>query len=425
MRQRFVIVALAITSMVVLAFVIPLGILVRDVAEDRAMVAAERQAQSIASLLLLVGPESDPAVVAQVARAQRTEEGDVTVYLANGDTVGDDIPADIAVRRARLLVESLRAAVDGGQVLAVPVASPQGTAVVRIFVPDEVLEANVRLAWIVLGSLGIGMVLLAVVAADRLARSAVVPITDLADAAHSWTEGDLHARVTPAGPPEVETMGTSFNRLADRFEELLTQERESVADLSHRLRTPLTALRLDLDSVDDEQVRDRIAEDVDALERQVDNIIDRARRPIREGTGAVTDLVEAAARRVAFWAPLAEEQDRELSVEFPNEPVEVPGAHHDIDAAIDALISNVLSHTPAGTHLHVAVRANGGGTLVVADEGPGFDPALVERGRTGGGSTGLGLDIVTRTAEAHGGSVAVRRADRGGAHVTVRFVSST
>ena len=414
-------VALAITSMVVLSFVVPLAILVRDVAEDRAMVAAERQAQSIASLLLLVGPESDPAVVAQVARAQRTESGDVTVFLANGETVGDDVPEDTIVRRARILAESLRTAVDGGQVLAVPVASTEGTSVVRIFVPDEVLRGNIGQAWVVLGCLGLGMILLSILAADRLARTAVTPITELATAAHTWAEGDLHARVRPAGPPEVETMGRSFNRLADRFEELLTQERESVADLSHRLRTPLTALRLNLDSVSEEETRDQITEDVDALERQVDNIIDTARRPIREGTGAMTDLAEAAARRVAFWAPLAEEQDRELSTEFPESPVPVPGAGHDIDAAIDALITNVLSHTPPGTHLHIAVHPNAGGTLVVADDGPGFDPALIERGMTGTGSTGLGLDIVRRTAEAHGGSVTVRPGGQGGAEVVVNF----
>lgn len=421
MRQRFVLVALAITSMVVLSFVIPLGILVRDVAEDRAMVAAERQAQSIASLLLLVGPESDPSVVAQVARAQRTESGDVTVFLSNGDTVGDDVAEDTIVRTARILAESLRTTVDGGQVLAVPVASEAGTAVVRIFVPDEVLRANIGQAWVVLGSLAVGMVLLSILAADRLARTAVTPIAELATAARRWTEGDPHARVVPAGPPEVETMGRSFNRLADRFEELLTRERESVADLSHRLRTPLTALRLDLDSVGDHEIRERINEDVDALERQVDNIIDTARRPIREGTGVTTDLAKAAARRAAFWSPLAEEQSRELSTDLPGVPVRVPGAEHDIDAAIDALITNVLSHTPAGTHLHVAVRVNGGGTLVVADDGPGFDPALIERGMTGGGSTGLGLDIVRRTAEAHGGSVTVRSGRDGGAEVIVRF----
>ena len=169
MRQRFVLVALAITSMVVLSFVVPLAILVRDVAEDRALVAAERQAQSIAALLLLVGPEGDPAVVAQVTRAQRTEPGDVTVFLSDGETVGDEADEDSIVRQARLLGESLRTETDGGQVLAVPVATNEGTSVVRIFVPNEELRANIGQAWIVLGSLGLGMILLSVLAADRLA----------------------------------------------------------------------------------------------------------------------------------------------------------------------------------------------------------------------------------------------------------------
>jgi len=81
----------------------------------------------------------------------------------------------------------------------------------------------------------------------------------------------------------------------------------------------------------------------------------------------------------------------------------------DLAAALDALLGNVFAHTPDGTGMSVDVRArDGGGALVrVADAGPGLDAASIERGRSGGGSTGLGLDIARRTAEASGGGMQV------------------
>ena len=101
-------------------------------------------------------------------------------------------------------------------------------------------------------------------------------------------------------------------------------------------------------------------------------------------------------------------------------PVGVPA--QDLAACVDILLENVFSHTPEGAYFSVRLtpRANGGAWLAVADDGPGFgDGYATRRGSSGAGSTGLGLDIAKRIAEASGGSLTIGRSPRGGAAVTL------
>jgi len=103
-------------------------------------------------------------------------------------------------------------------------------------------------------------------------------------------------------------------------------------------------------------------------------------------------------------------------------PVPVRVSSDDLTACVDALLGNVFAHTPEGRDMAVRLtsRPDGGAILVVRDQGPGLpDPMLLGRGRSGAGSTGLGLDIVRRIATGAGGSVALDRAPGGGAMITV------
>ena len=100
-----------------------------------------------------------------------------------------------------------------------------------------------------LGLLGLVLIGLSLLVADRLARTITRPITDLARGADRLAHGDLTTRVRPDGPAEVREVGAAINLLAGRIGELLAGERESVADLSHRLRTPVTVLRLEVESL--------------------------------------------------------------------------------------------------------------------------------------------------------------------------------
>jgi signal transduction histidine kinase len=216
-------------------------------------------------------------------------------------------------------------------------------------------------------------------------------------------------------------VGEAVNALADRIEDLLAAEREAAADLAHRLRTPLTALRLDIEGLDVEALpaedRDRLTGDVDALDRSIDQVIVEARRSVREGVAAACDAASVVAERVRFWSVLAEDEGRPLTVDVPDRPVPVHLAASDLAAAVDALLGNVFAHTPEGTAFGVTVQARegSGAVVVVADTGPGMaEPhAAVERGHSRGGSTGLGLDIARRTADASGGGLGIESSAEG------------
>jgi signal transduction histidine kinase len=251
-----------------------------------------------------------------------------------------------------------------------------------------------------------------------LARSLVRPLTAVALAADRLAGGDRSARAVVAGPHEVRRAGAGLNRLADRIDLLISDERESVADLSHRLRTPLTVLRIDAESLRDA----RLLDDVAAMERTVSEIINETRQRGGRQPGIACDATAVIAERVAFWRPLAEDQDRVMSVTVPAGPAPVRVSAEDLAACADVLFENVFTHTPEGAALMVRLshQAGGGAWLVVADDGPGFPPGgPVRRGLSRGGSTGLGLDIARRAAEASGGTMTIGRSPSGGGSVTL------
>lgn len=426
MRRRIAIVVAAVTAMVALAFLIPLAGLVRDLARDRVLLGAERDAQTLALILTVLIPQQGFEGVEAVVEGNRPNDEKVSVIFADGRVAGEPTVIDTNVLQARD-GSSFRAAVEGGEAVFVPViAEDGGSSVVRVFVPSDQLQQNVLVAWVTLGLLGLFLVALAIAVADRLARSLVTPVRELSDAAHRLGEGDLDVRVRPAGPPEIVEVGGAFNRLASRIGNLLQQERESAADLSHRLRTPLTAVRLDAEAFSHTEAGQRLIEDLDELDRTVDHVIREARRPSREGADAATNLASVVQERAAFWGALADEQNRPwtLEIERPG-PYTVAARSADLEAVTDALLGNVFAHTPEGVGFYLAVARFGDDRirLIMEDNGPGFPQDALQRGWSGAGSTGLGLDIVRRTAEASGGTATFTSRQPHGARVVVELPS--
>ncbi len=409
MRRRLILLTVAVTTMVVLAFLVPLFILVSDLAHDRAVSVAERDAESLARVLSVLTVQNDLETAVRTIGEVHIDSVNGSVIFPDGDVTGVAVPSDEDLTLA-LGGSSFIAVVASGQAVYIPVVQSDGsTAVVRVFVSDDAMNSGVDRSWFILGLLGVTLVVMAAWVADRLGRSMVVPINDLSTTARKLGDGDLSVRVEPAGPSEIEEVGFELNRLADRIGRLLQAERESAADLAHRLRTPLTAARLSVDGLADGPDKDRLNTDLDELHRTTDFIIREARRPVRRESEEWCDLAAVVVRRVDFWHPLAQEQGRtvEVDVRDASAPVGIPDG--DAEAMIDALIENVLAHTPDGTpflvHVEIGVETV---LLSVEDAGSGFgDRSVIDRGISSGDSTGLGLDIVRRTVEGAGGTLAM------------------
>jgi len=410
--------AAVVTATVVLAFCIPLSLFVRSVAYDRAIDGAELEARSLAAELLTV---SDRATVERLTRLANGAAGTpATIYLANGLVLGapagapGTVPA--AVRAGHTATIATPA---GGRFVWEPVRGRSVSLAVMVSVPPGLLTRGVARELILLFGGGALLVLIAIVLADWMGRTIVRPISDLEDVTHRLRDGDMERRIVPAGPYEVAEVGQAVNELADQINRLLANARLAGADLGHRLRTPLTAFRLDIEAITDPSVRAPLAKDLESLEAAVNRLIRETREPPRLSGHA--DLAGALRDRMAFWTLLARSQRRRFEVAAPSRRVEVGLDKDDLEAVIDAVLSNIFAHTPEETGFRVEVRQSSPSSrtwaLVVEDEGmaTSAEPPSSEPGRNAG--TGLGLDIVRRSAERAGGTTEIGRSGGGGFRV--------
>ena len=425
MRRRVLLLVGATVSLVLVAFLVPLAVLVRGVAADRAVQDATAQAQALSSLVATADPAGLALTVQQI-------DG-VTVFLPDGTRLG--VPAE----RSPLVELAARGSsasgeVSGGLEIVFAVGTVDGFGVIRAFVPDADLTRGVVRAWLLLALLGLALLVVSLLVADRLARSFVRSTTELADVSHRLAGGELGARAAPSAPGEIGTVARALNELGARIAELLREERETIADLSHRVRTPLTALRLEAEALPDQADAARIGDGVDAVQRAVTQAIAQARGRALDTGGVTADAAAVVRERVDFWSVLAEDTDRVVHRHLASGPIPVAVGRHDLEAGVDALLGNVFAHTPDGTAFEVRLSAlpGGGALLIVSDAGSGpvgdggpAAPAdladLADRGTSGAGSSGLGLDIARRTAERSGGTLRLDRSAAGGLEVTVEF----
>lgn len=419
MRRQIGLLTAATTSAVVLAFVIPLCLLVRTLAEDRALANADQEARNVA--VLVSGLHADPALGRLIAQVDaRSAAARTSVLMADGRTLGspdEQLRDDPAVVRAGQ-GEAFTAVDEAGAQILVPVVTEDGTSVIRTSVSAATMHQGVARAWASIIGLGAVLLLAAVLVAARLGRRISTPVTDLATVAHRLREGDLDARAEPAGPPETVELSVALNRLAERIAELLAAERAAVGDLAHRLRTPVTALRLDAESVRDPQLTARLQEHVAHLQRTVDAIVKDARRPVRTSMAPTCDATRVVRERVAFWSALAEDQARDLTVELPEGRCDVAVDAVDLCDVVDILVDNIFAHTPEGTGFRIALVPDARvARLTVQDFGPGVDATRDDGRRVG--SSGLGQQIVRRAVAGFGGEVTIESAPGRGVRVVV------
>lgn len=312
--------------------------------------------------------------------------------------------------RRRLVVAS--PVIRDGDVIAVVVTdSPTGH-----------LRSVILHRWLLVAAGEGAAMLLAVGAALRLTGWVLRPVRVLDATTHDIATGRLKSRVAAAGgPPELRRLADSFNEMADNVEEVLEQQRAFVADASHQLRNPLSALLLRIELLalelpeDNEEIA-AVRTEGKRLARVLDDLLGLALAEHTEADLALTDIGALAEERVASWRPTADEQGVRLSGDCPAvtgwaDPVA-------LSSALDAVIDNALKFTPRGAGVTVrAARCGEQVTVTVADEGPGLTEEELSRigdrfWRSGRHQnvrgSGLGLSISRALLTAGGGSIGYR-----------------
>lgn len=199
------------------------------------------------------------------------------------------------------------------------------------------------------------------------------------------------------------------------------------ADIAHELRTPLAVLRAHLDSLENQNENDQLLQDVDRITRIVEQVLAKSRiEAIEVGPGDVADLAEISASVGRYLAPLVIREGRSIEVIGATAPVLINGNTFALEQALRNLVENALKYSARGSTITIEVRKPA--SIRVIDRGRGVPidqrDVIFERfhraDRRGAGS-GLGLSIVRRAVEAHGGRVSVEDAPGGGAVFVMCF----
>ncbi|HEX8743264.1 MAG TPA: ATP-binding protein [Thermoleophilaceae bacterium] len=322
---------------------------------------------------------------------------------------------------------------------AVPVVDA-GRTVGAVRVTQSVDSVNDEVRNDTLALVGVGAIalLLGLGVAALLAGSLSRPLRALAATARRIAGGDLDARAKLEGPAEQREVAAAFNDMTERLSQALSAQREFVANASHQLRTPLTGLKLRLESAglqagDPELERELAAaeREADRLAKLLDELLTLAREADRPATGTPVDLGEVAAAAAERWAGPADQSGHTLELASGPEAC-VLSSTHDLAIVLDNLIENALNYSPPGTAVTIEWSADGDrARLAVTDEGPGVAPAedghLFERfyrgeaGRRGAPGTGLGLAIVETLARRWGGGARIASRPEGGARAELEL----
>lgn len=457
MTRRLILSYLLVAAFVLAVVEVPLGLAYAGRVEDRLFAAIERDARVLAGLLQESIENGDTqAAAATIEDYTSQSTARVVVTDAAGLSVADTSEPETA-RRDFSTRPEFATALGGSQdmvirysdtlgeelaVVAVPIASDGVLAgAVRVSFTTDAMRNQIRDNWLRLGLLAALVLSAAASFGWLMARWAMSPVEALETGAERLAAGDLHGRAeVDRGPPELRHLAETFNDMAARLEALVDSQKAFVADASHQLRTPLTALRLRIDSLQDSFQSAKTSEsattpgsiddDLTALGDELDRLmalVEGLLAMARSGTDAVIDIVDvsAAAHSAADrWDALAAEHSVDLRVDAPSD-ANARIVNGGVEQVLDNLIDNAIGVAPQGSVIEIAVTIGARGIghgdsrdpkevhLSVRDHGPGLDEADRERATdrfwrapgSASGGTGLGLAIVAELARTSGGGV--------------------
>jgi len=455
MTRRLVVSYLIVTVFVLVILEVPLGIVYQQRETDQLTNDVERDASVLATIyeeVLENNLTADPTVADDYTRRTGAR---VVVVDVDGISIVDTA-ANFDANRDFSTREEFVIALTGSRAsgtrrsdtlntdllyVAVPVASGGDIwGAVRVTLDTEEVNERVQRFWV--GLVLVALVILAIMTGVgwTLARSVTRPVRRLQQAANRFAQGELSA-TEPEGnaPPELRELEDSLNTMAARLDAMLGQQRSFVADASHQLRTPLTAIRLRLENLQSATPDEAGQREIEAsisettrLSELVDDLLAlaRAERPPQLTS---VDLVQTVAERVELWTAVADDTGVALELDAPAEELPVTCVDGGLEQILDNLIDNAIHAAPSpGGEVQLTVSA-GSATheVIVADNGPGLDDSQKQRafdrfwrGRTDSSGTGLGLPIVLSLAESAGGTVTITDNEPTGLRVAVELPSS-
>jgi signal transduction histidine kinase len=301
-----------------------------------------------------------------------------------------------------------------GEALRAHAGAPLGGSVVAQ-APIGELRARIRRAWLLIAALSLGGVLTAVALAALQARRLARPLEAIARRSAQLGDGDFSIRAGQFGVPEIDAIAQGLDSSAGRIAELVAREREFSANVSHQLRTPLTALRLRLEGAGgtgDAEARERELEaalsETDRLEATIADLLAHARQA-STGTAVTINLGTVAHEHAARWKPVFAESRRPLEV-AADKNVLVKASPGTVGQVLDVLLDNALRHGTGAAGITVSADARLA-RITVADAGAGVSSEerdrIFERGASQTGGTGIGLHLARTLAQSDNGSLRV------------------
>ncbi|MEV7188355.1 HAMP domain-containing sensor histidine kinase [Kitasatospora sp. NPDC093102] len=308
-------------------------------------------------------------------------------------------------------------------------------AVVLSESPTEALRTRVLHKWLVIGGGEAAAMIVAVLLAVRLTEWVLRPVRTLDRATHDIATGRMAARVAPGGgPPELQRLARSFNEMADHVVLAMDQQKAFVADASHQLRNPLSALLLRVELLGlelpegHEEELSGVREEGARLARVLDDLLGLATAEHARPEPERTDLAELTLARVDAWRPVAEQRGIGLRWDGPALAIGMADPIG-FGSALDAVVDNALKFSPAGSEVRVRVAVRRDEVAVtVTDAGPGLTEDELSRAgdrfwrsprHQNVDGSGLGLSIARTLLAAGGGSLGFAPVEPTGLAVTL------